>query len=1181
MATYDSTVRLRQLNKPELSGYIIEVIGEIPNTGELVNSFYPLNSNPNSYITTGQTGNFITQEELDSNYYSTLIYVGNNYYPLSNPYNYISSNAALVYSTGNQNISGVKNFYTRPTVNGTGVLLIGESSGANVNLQNVVYTTGNQQINGTKNFADGIQAGSFYGDFCTLQANSTFVKISSENEYGLSFSPNNFYLINQSGFIDLFSGRISGFGNISAKEIYQSGVKVATVEDLNSVIGFDLQNVVYKTGDQTIDGIKNFLKRPTVNGTGILLSGEAGNITITGIGSGYQIYSEYSDGNHNFRSISGVTGINISLSNDKKVLNLNITGLVFKTDTGNFVTTGQTGNFLTTYSNVVYVDGNQIISGNKTFQNALTLNTQATTINHAVKASRNISAGNGLIGGGDLTFDRTLIVKPDYGISVTSNGVSINDEVVVTTTKEQNIFENKKIYGKLKDSSITFSPDYTDPGPEDGTEAKYNYNQNSLFSFYVYEYQNQGGVKIYSKPIHFYKELPAIAGNTFKYFATFSWPKSETASGYHILVDQDIQAGITNGLLNPVSGIIIPNKNITGIEVGKISGIGYVTSPYSSLISGYYQDFRYLGIPDFNYSNALDVIGNFKINSGSFDVDSKINYFLPSLTTENPEISFVQNALYKYDYGYDFIFYLYGYKTIEGETIYSSPIQFTGYPKIWDQLPVNYRIKIEWTPNSFYDGYLFLVDQDILFGISGGLQNTQKWGAYLDKNLSSVTIGETSEEGIPPNNYGYITEISSYYENFFEFPNLKYSKLIGSEIHITTGIDNKIIISGQTLFNKRPMVNGTGVLLSGEVVGNNVNIENVVYTTGTQTVVGKKTFSNVLSANVLKTNWIISEDNVQYGQLGSLSNFIGERAGVQDNSSIINNVNFIGYEAGFDIRGLNINSNLIGNSAGLSSNNIESSNFIGYQAGLSTIDSYESNFIGYQAGSSSYQNIRSNFIGYLAGGGDESSSNYDSNYIGNQAGYYSSLCQNSNFIGYEAGAYAIGCSFSNFLGNGAGAGSVGSTSSVFIGSFAGNSTFNCYNSIFIGKSAGYQNIYTLPPYDSFSLLIGNYTSGKLNSIAIGQGAANSTEKQLNLANVIYATNINTGITPSSTPVLNGKVGILNDNPQYTLDVSGDCRITGQTVFAIRPTVNGSGVLLEGEGGGPSSDISIYQIRFFT
>ena len=58
----------------------------------------------------------------------------------------------LVYNTGDQNISGAKNFYTRPTVGGTGVLLIGEAS--NVTLPNtIVYTTGDQNISGLKNFS--------------------------------------------------------------------------------------------------------------------------------------------------------------------------------------------------------------------------------------------------------------------------------------------------------------------------------------------------------------------------------------------------------------------------------------------------------------------------------------------------------------------------------------------------------------------------------------------------------------------------------------------------------------------------------------------------------------------------------------------------------------------------------------------------------------------------------------------------------------------------------------------------------------------------------------------------------------------------------------------------------------------------------------------------------------------
>jgi hypothetical protein len=58
----------------------------------------------------------------------------------------------LVYNTGDQNISGAKNFYARPTVNGSGVLLIGESGSFPPFENNVVYTTGNQNISGIKNF---------------------------------------------------------------------------------------------------------------------------------------------------------------------------------------------------------------------------------------------------------------------------------------------------------------------------------------------------------------------------------------------------------------------------------------------------------------------------------------------------------------------------------------------------------------------------------------------------------------------------------------------------------------------------------------------------------------------------------------------------------------------------------------------------------------------------------------------------------------------------------------------------------------------------------------------------------------------------------------------------------------------------------------------------------------------
>jgi hypothetical protein len=56
-----------------------------------------------------------------------------------------------VYQTGNQGISGIKTFYDRPTVNGTGIMISGEVP----SLPNtIVYQTGAQTISGVKTFID-------------------------------------------------------------------------------------------------------------------------------------------------------------------------------------------------------------------------------------------------------------------------------------------------------------------------------------------------------------------------------------------------------------------------------------------------------------------------------------------------------------------------------------------------------------------------------------------------------------------------------------------------------------------------------------------------------------------------------------------------------------------------------------------------------------------------------------------------------------------------------------------------------------------------------------------------------------------------------------------------------------------------------------------------------------------
>ena len=87
-------------------------------------------------VLTGSTSSFATS--------ANLILTGSNLQG-----QITSLSGQVVYTTGNQTISGVKAFISRPTVNGTGVLLSGEASAATVS--NVVYTTGNttQTISGS------------------------------------------------------------------------------------------------------------------------------------------------------------------------------------------------------------------------------------------------------------------------------------------------------------------------------------------------------------------------------------------------------------------------------------------------------------------------------------------------------------------------------------------------------------------------------------------------------------------------------------------------------------------------------------------------------------------------------------------------------------------------------------------------------------------------------------------------------------------------------------------------------------------------------------------------------------------------------------------------------------------------------------------------------------------------
>lgn len=154
--------------------------------------------------------------------------------------------------------------------------------------------------------------------------------------------------------------------------------------------------------------------------------------------------------------------------------------------------------------------------------------------------------------------------------------------------------------------------------------------------------------------------------------------------------------------------------------------------------------------------------------------------------------------------------------------------------------------------------------------------------------------------------------------------------------------------------------------------------------------------------------------------------------------------------------------------------------------------------------------VHSLFLGSNAGGGVTNASY--SNFIGNSAGAYAYSADSSNFLGQGAGFNAGGASYSNFIGRDAGAGAFGAPYSVFVGYRAGYG---------VDDGVGANNIII-----GTNITLSNY---RVNSI--------------NLGGIIFGTgsySTSTG-NPFSGSV-NGRIGINQPIPQYSLDVSGSFRL---------------------------------------
>lgn len=153
-------------------------------------------------------------------------------------------------------------------------------------------------------------------------------------------------------------------------------------------------------------------------------------------------------------------------------------------------------------------------------------------------------------------------------------------------------------------------------------------------------------------------------------------------------------------------------------------------------------------------------------------------------------------------------------------------------------------------------------------------------------------------------------------------------------------------------------------------------------------------------------------------------------------------------------------------------------------------------------------------------------------YVGVAAATGATSATYSNFFGYFSGYGATNASSSNFFGVHSGLGATGATYSNFFGRNAGVYASNSSYSNFFGFDTG-----------SSDLLSNNIIIG--NSITLPSNTANG----MNIGGVLFGSGFNSG-TKTSLPILGGKIGVLNNNPQSTLHVSGDLRVDTRTGTAI-------------------------------
>lgn len=613
---------------------------------------------------------------------------------------------------------------------------------------------------------------------------------------------------------------------------YATSGDFATTGYVGEVSGYlssqitSLNDVVLTTGDQTIDGSKSFLIRPNVNGTGVLLSGE---ITIVNTGyltgyvqkfetgnfiSSYQTGSFYPSSNPSgfitgvnlsaYQTVSASTGISGYLQNQISAINLSsgqflTTGAadsrylteendpVFSSSAAYLINSTLTGQWGQSYSDSitgVSVDGTSSKTITLYQRDGSTLTASFSDIEGTGGSATDyfLTGASFNSGNGNLNLyvnnGSTIIVSIE-GRYITGNVVRPNETGSFITSGDlslyQTIFGSTGISGYLQSqiSNINLTPTgaFLTTGAADSRYYSLSNPSGYLTSANIADLATTGYVTGVSGYIQ--SQISAIRDGTGT-FVSFS----QTGNFY-------------------------PSSNPSGFITG-VNLTPYQTIAGSTGISGYLQG----QISSIGSSTGLFVTGQVvrPTETGSFLTGVDLStYATIALTTG---ISGYQSELISSLYGATG---LYALKSNTGEFLTTGDADLRFYPL--SSNPSGYL-----TSSSIAD----LATIGYVTGVSGNLQNQililnsfsgQSSSGY-SRSITGIAVNGTS------------TKTITLYQQNGSTLTADFSDLQGTggessnNAVLLTGDQN---ISGAKNFASRPTVNGTGVLLSGEVSSSSFN----------------------------------------------------------------------------------------------------------------------------------------------------------------------------------------------------------------------------------------------------------------------------------------------------------------------------------------------------------------------